>query len=124
MGLFDSLWSFIRKSFYANPESRENQMRLRWTPIDDGPYSDMARAYDPTKIAWRVGVGWFESWFQGLEQRVGQSLGRRLAHAAVEYEEHMMRFETEWHAPSGRDPASWSSTIEDWSPGGSVGSSS
>ena len=114
MGLFDSLWSFIRKSFYGNPESRENQMRLRWTPIDDGTYSDMARDYDPNKIAWRVGVGWFESWFQGLEQRVGQSLGRRLAHAAVEYEEHMMRFETEWHAPSGRDPASWSSTIEDW----------
>ena len=42
MGLFDSLWSFIRKSFYGNPESRENQMRLRWTPIDDGTYSDLS----------------------------------------------------------------------------------
>jgi len=113
MGLLDSFGNFLLKHFYVNPESPENQVKLRWTPIDDGTYSDMARNYDPYKIAWRVGVGWFESWFQGLEQRTGQSLGRRLAHAAVEYEEHMMSFEG-GGAPSGRDPTSWLSTIEDW----------
>ena len=113
MGLFDSLGSFFLKHFYGDPWPLENQVKLRWMPIDDGTYSDMARDYDPYKLAWRVGVGWFEAWFQGLEQRTGQSLGRRLAHAAVEYEEHMMGFEG-WDAPSGRDPASWSSTIQDW----------
>jgi hypothetical protein len=34
-----------------------------------------------------VGNFVFESWFLGLEKRTEQSLGRRLAHAAVEHEE-------------------------------------
>ena len=113
MGLFDSLGNFFLKHFYGDPLSPEHQVKLRWMPIDDGTYSDMARDYDPYKIAWRVGVGWFESWFQGLEQRTGQSLGRRLAHAALEYEEHMMSFGG-FDAPSGRKTSSWSGTIQDW----------
>ncbi len=113
MGLFDSFGNFFFKRFHENPESPETQVKLRWMPIDDGTYSDMARDYDPYKIAWRVGVGWFESWFQGLEQRAGQSLGRRLAHAAVEHEEHMMNFRG-FDAPSGRKPSSWTGTIHDW----------
>lgn len=114
MGLLDLIGRLIPKRFRGNPESPESQVRLRWTPNDDGTYNDTARDYDKGKIAWRVGVGWFESWFQGLERRTGQSLGRRLAHAAVEHEEHMMSFDSTWQAPSGRDPASWSGTREDW----------
>ena len=43
MGLFDSLGSFFLKHFYGDPWPLENQVKLRWMPIDDGTYSDMAR---------------------------------------------------------------------------------
>jgi len=77
MGLFD----FFR--FFARNVPPDELLTSRWKPISDGTFTDIARDYDPYKLAWRVGVGTFESWFQGLEQRLGQSLGRRLAHAAV-----------------------------------------
>ncbi len=107
MGLFD----FFR--FFARNVPPDELLTSRWTPISDGTFTDIARDYDPYKLAWRVGVGAFESWFQGLEQRLGQSLGRRLAHAAVEYEEHMMSF-AGYALPSGRDSSTWSGTGQDW----------
>jgi len=110
MGLFD----FLRELF-SSPASSEELVKERWIAFDDGTYRDMLRDYD--EMAWRVGVGWFESWFQGLEKRTAQSLGRRLAHAAVEHEEYRMGLGGS-SIPSGRDPASWSRTIMHWETSG------
>ena len=110
MGLFN----FLRE-FLSSPPNPEGLVKERWIAFDDGTYRDMLRDYD--EIAWRVGVGWFESWFQGLEKRTAQSLGRRLAHAAVEHEEYMMGLGG-LSIPSGRDPASWSRTIMHWETSG------
>ncbi len=110
MGFMESI-----RNFLSTPSSLEEVVKERWKAFDDGTYRDLSRDYN--EIAWRVGGGWFESWFQGLEQRTGQSLGRRLAHAAVEHEEYMMG-SGGWDAPSGRDPASWSRTILRWETSG------
>ena len=110
MGIRDSI-----RNFFSTPPSLEEGVKERWKAFDDGTYRDSSRGRD--EIAWRVGGGWFESWFQGLEQRAEQSLGRRLAHAAVEHEEYMMG-SGGWGTPSGRDPASWSRTILRWETSG------
>ena len=110
MGLMDSV-----RNFFSTPPSLEEGVKERWKSFDDGTYRDSSRGRD--EIAWRVGRGWFESWFQGLEQRAEQSLGRRLAHAAVEHEEYMMG-SGGWDTPSGRDLASWSRTILRWETSG------
>ena len=83
MGIFDFL-----KEIFSSQEGSEELVKERWIAFDDGTYRDMLQDYD--EMAWRVGVSWFELWFQGLEKRTEQSLGRRLAHAAVEHEEYML----------------------------------
>ena len=110
MGIFDFL-----KEIFSPPESPEELVKERWIAFDDGTYRDMLQDYD--EMAWRVGVSWFELWFQGLEKRTEQNLGRRLAHAAVEHEEYMMGLGGS-SIPSGRDPASWSRTILHWETSG------
>jgi len=107
MGLFDF---FRKKSGTGNPEEL---ITKRWVPNSDGTYSDVVRNYDTHELAARFGVRTFETWFHRLEQRLGQSLGRRLAHAALEHEEYMIGFGG-FPSPSGRDISRWSGTEQDW----------
>ena len=109
MGFFD----FLRPKSRTN-EASEGKIIDRW-PLENGIYSDSMRGRN--EIAWRVGTGWFEMWFQGLETRTAQSLGRRLAHAALEHEEYMIGLGRS-DSPSGRDPGSWSQTCLLWETGG------
>ena len=82
MGFFDFLRAKPRKA-----ESSESEIINRWS-LENGTFRDNLRSRD--EIAWMVGTGWFELWFQGLERRTAQSLGRRLAHASLEHEEYMI----------------------------------
>ena len=109
MGFFDFLRANSR-----NTETSEDQIIGRW-PLENGIYSDAMRGRN--EIAWRVGTGWFELWFQGLERRTAQSLGRRLAHAALEHEEYMIGLGTS-DSPTGRDPRTWSRTSLLWETSG------
>ena len=109
MGLFDFLSGKPRKH-----EVSEFDIINRWS-LENGTYRDNSRSRD--EIAWRVGTGWFELWFQGLERMVSQSLGRRLAHAALEHEEYMIDIGTS-PPPSGRDPGLWHQTSLLWETSG------
>ncbi len=82
MGLFDFL-----NSAPKSPSDSEDAITGRWE-FSGGVCRDSLRGRN--EIAWRTGSTWFELWFQGLERRTAQSLGRRLAHAAVEHEEYML----------------------------------
>ena len=62
MGIFDFL-----KEIFSSQESPEELVKERWIACDAGTDGDMLRDY--AEIAWRLGVVWFESWFQGLEKR-------------------------------------------------------
>ncbi len=103
MGLFDSLRKMLPRRIPIGPKSR-------WEFLSDGTCVDNQREYES---AWRVGVARFESLLQGLEKRTENSLGRRLAHAALEHDERIMRMGT-LSKPSGRVPGAWSDYISDW----------
>lgn len=107
MGFFDL---FRKKPGTDNPEEL---ITKRWVPNSDGTYSDIVRNYDSHELAARFGVRTFETWFHRLEQRLGQSLGRRLAHAALEHEEYMIGLGG-FPSPSGRDISRWSGAELDW----------
>ena len=120
MGFFDFL--------IPKPPPIEELVRDRWGPTGDGTFFDahLGREgfFEHQNVAWRVGTSWFESWFQGIEHRLGLSLGRRLAHAAAESYEYqasnpasagilgIRKFSSK--IPSGREISSWSSTILEW----------
>ena len=103
MGLFDSLRRLLNRPETADPASR-------WTFTSKGTCRDSMRDGEP---AWRVGTSRFETWLQGLEKRTENSLGRRLAHAALEHEERLADI-GKITKPSGRDPSSWREYISDW----------
>ena len=103
MGFFDSLRRMM-------PRRAPSDTKSRWAFVTDGTCRDNLRNSEP---AWRVGVSRFESLLQGLEKRTDNSLGRRLAHAALEHEERFMRMGN-LSKPSGRDPAAWQGYISDW----------
>ena len=103
MGFFDSLRKIIPRQTPSDPVTR-------WVFLANGTCLDKLRK---DEFAWRVGVSRFESLLQGLEKRTENSLGRRLAHAALEHEEHFMRFDAR-SRPSGRDPELWSKYALDW----------
>ena len=107
MGLFD----FFRKN--SGTDSPEELITKRWVPNSDGTYRDVVRKHDSDELAARFGVRAFETWFHRLEQRLGQSLGRRLAHAALEHEEYMIGLGG-FPKPSGRDISRWNGTEQDW----------
>ncbi|MBJ32840.1 MAG: hypothetical protein CMB69_02530 [Euryarchaeota archaeon] len=103
MGLFNSLRKILPRRTQSDP-------KLRWEFLSDGTCVDNLREHES---AWRVGVARFESLLQGLEKRTENSLGRRLAHAALEHDERIMRMGT-LSKPSGRVPGAWSDYISDW----------
>ena len=109
MGFFDFLRAKPRKA-----KSSESEIINRWS-LENGTYRDNLRSRD--EIAWMVGTGWFELWFQGLERRTAQSLGRRLAHASLEHEEYMLGLGFS-SPPAGRDPRSWTQTSLLWETSG------
>ena len=90
MGLFNSLRKILPRRTQSDP-------KLRWEFLSDGTCVDNLREHES---AWRVGVARFESLLQGLEKRTENSLGRRLAHAALEHDERIMRMGT-LSKPSG-----------------------
>jgi len=103
MGLFESLRRLLPIRVSSNPKSR-------WQFLDDGMCIDTLR---DSELAWRVGANRFESLLQSVEKRTENSLGRRLAHAALEHEERFIGL-GEITRPSGRNPSSWSEYISDW----------
>ena len=100
MGLFD----------FFKSKSPEEIFTKRWVPLTDGTIADSEREGE---IAWRVSTNSFEKLFQGIEARLGQSLGRRLAHAAAESEEYLLSLKG-GSRPRGRDSKSWSGLHRDW----------
>ncbi len=109
MGFFDFLNSAPKSS-----STPEDVIISRWA-FTGGVFRDSLRGSN--EIAWRTGSTWFELWFQGLERRAAQSLGRRLAHAAVEHEEYMLSLVGN-HSPRGRNPDSWNNSRMLWETGG------
>ena len=109
MGLFDFL-----NSASKSPSDPEDAIISRWEFLG-GVCRDALRGRN--EIAWRTGSTWFELWFQGLERRTAQSLGRRLAHAAVEHEEYMLGLGRN-HLPKGRNPDSWNNSRMLWETSG------
>ena len=109
MGLFDFL-----NSAPKSPSDSEDAITGRWE-FSGGVCRDALRGRN--EIAWRTGSTWFELWFQGLERRSAQSLGRRLAHAAVEHEEYMLSLGGN-HSPKGRNPDSWNNSRMLWETSG------
>tara|TARA_B100000029_G_scaffold307771_1_gene300519 strand:- start:3146 stop:4246 length:1101 start_codon:yes stop_codon:yes gene_type:complete len=103
MGFIDSLRRMI-------PRRASSDTKSRWTFATDGTCRDNLRNNEPT---WCVGVSRFESFLQGVEKRTENSLGRRLAHAALEHEERLMRVGI-LSKPHGRETAAWSDYISDW----------
>lgn len=105
MGFFDF--------FKSKPKlSEEDILKNRWKFTSNGTYADR---YRQDEIAWRVVSNSFEIWFQGIEQRTGQSLGRRLAHAAAESEEFLLSIGSVLTKPKGRIPSNWLDVHKDWS---------
>jgi hypothetical protein len=102
MGIFD-FFKFEKKSKLLS-------LNERWIPTSDGMIRDSLRGSEPV---WVIGTNVFERWIQGIEERTGQSLGRRLAHAAAESEEFMLRKDKS-QIPKGINPDSWYSTLNDW----------
>ena len=102
MGIFD-FFKFEKKSKLLS-------LNERWIPTSDGMIRDSLR---DSKPVWVIGTNVFERWIQGVEERTGQSLGRRLAHAAAESEEFMLR-KGKFQIPKGINPDSWLSTLNDW----------
>ena len=113
MGFFDFL--------VPKPPPIEELVRDRWGPSKNGTFFDAHLGWEgffEHNVAWRVGTSWFESWFQGIEHRLGLSLGRRLAHAAAESYEFQVSNpaslgilgirKIRGKIPSGRDISSWS----------------
>lgn len=107
MGFFDFL---KREKIPADPVEL---IRKRWVHHEDGTIRDTLRVDAGDNAAAMFSVRAFEAWFYGIEQRLGQSLGRRLAHAALEHEEFMLN-QSGFTAPSGRDPQNWSDYQRDW----------
>ncbi|MBT3357619.1 MAG: hypothetical protein HN534_02805 [Euryarchaeota archaeon] len=104
MGFFD----FIK----SKPKSSKDILLNRWKITSNGTYADR---YRQDEIAWRVFANSFEIWFQGIEQRTGQSLGRRLAHASAESEEFLLSIGGVLAKPRGRVPSNWIGASKDWS---------
>lgn len=107
MGLFD----FLKRD--KIPDDPSELIRKRWVHHEDGTIRDTIRAGTADTSAAMISVREFEAWFYGIEQRLGQSLGRRLAHAALEHEEFMLT-QTGFSAPRGREPDHWDDYDRDW----------
>ena len=106
MGLFDFLRREISQSY------SEIEIKERWSHQTNGSLKDRnSTSLDP--YAALIPTNSFENWFVGLEQRIGQSLGRRLAHAALEHEEYMLK-NSILKPPSGSEPKFWSQYNLDW----------
>ena len=103
MRFFDSIRRLLPSSSSGNPQNR-------WEFTFEGTCRDTLRE---NSAVWRVGVSRFESWLQGLEKRTESSLGRRLAHAALEHEERFLGM-GRIARPSGHDPSSWADYTRDW----------
>ena len=106
MGLFDFL---KRERSSSDPKDRIKQ---RWSYHSDGSIKDNNSSLVDFYAARFSTIG-FETWFLGLEQRLGQSLGRRLAHAALEHQEYFLN-NSGLKSPSTRDPRSWLHNSLDW----------
>ena len=87
MGFFDF---FNRRNPTSDPADRIKQ---RWLYLSDGLIKDN-NSSKKNHYAARFSTKGFETWFLGLEQRLGQSLGRRLAHAALEHQEYFFEIST------------------------------
>ncbi len=107
MGFFDFL---KRDKIPADPAEL---IQKRWVHHEDGTIRDSLRTQAPDNASAIFSVRGFEFWFHGLEQRLGQSLGRRLAHSALEHEEFMLNT-AGLAAPSGRDLSNWADSQRDW----------
>ncbi|MEC9000930.1 MAG: hypothetical protein VX779_00045 [Candidatus Thermoplasmatota archaeon] len=103
MGLLDSLRRILPRRAPRDPKSR-------WEFLTDGTCRDNSR---DGESVWRAGVNRFESLLHEVEKRTENSLGRRLAHAALEHEERFMRLGNV-AKPSGRDPTAWLDYFSDW----------
>ena len=106
MGLFDF---FNREKSPSDPKDR---LKQRWLYLSDGLIKDNNSEKVNHYVA-RFSTNVFETWFLGLEQRLGQSLGRRLAHAALEHQEYFLN-NSSATSPSNRDLKSWSYNRLDW----------
>ena len=106
MGFFDF---FNRQNPTTDPADRIKQ---RWLYLSDGLIKDN-NSSKKNHYAARFSTKGFETWFLGLEQRLGQSLGRRLAHAALEHQEYFFEI-SEMKKPSGRDLNNWPQNKTDW----------
>ena len=106
MGLFDF---FNREKPPSDPKDR---LKQRWLYLSDGLIKDNNSEKVNHYVA-RFSTNVFETWFLGLEQRLGQSLGRRLAHAALEHQEYFLN-NSSATSPSNRDLKSWSYNRLDW----------
>ncbi len=107
MGFFD----FLKRD--KIPDDPAELIRKRWVHHEDGTIRDTIRTGKNDSAAAIFSVRQFEAWFYGVEQRLGQSFGRRLAHAALEHEEFMLN-QPGLNAPSGRVPDNWSDYERDW----------
>ena len=106
MGLFDF---FNREKPPSDPKDR---LKQRWLYLSDGLIKDNNSEKVNHYVA-RFSTNVFETWFLGLEQRLGQSLGRRLAHAALEHQEYFLN-NSSATSPSNRDLKSWSYNRLEW----------
>ena len=106
MRLFDF---FNREKSPSDPKDR---LKQRWLYLSDGLIKDNNSAKVNHYVA-RFSTNVFDTWFLGLEQRLGQSLGRRLAHAALEHQEFFLK-NSGVKIPSSRDPKNWTENILDW----------
>ena len=106
MGLFDF---FNREKPPSDPKDR---LKQRWLYLSDGLIKDNNSEKVNHYVA-RFSTNVFETWFLGLEQRLGQSLGRRLAHAALEHQEFFLK-NSGVKIPSSRDPKNWTENTLDW----------
>ncbi|MED6313243.1 MAG: hypothetical protein VX653_05335 [Candidatus Thermoplasmatota archaeon] len=106
MGLFD----FLKRD--RHPSDPVDGIKHRWENHSNGLINDKKCASIDSSAAKFSTIG-FETWFLGLEQRLGQSLGRRLAHAALEHQEYFLN-NLDVKSPSGRSPDSWFENTIDW----------
>ena len=106
MGFFD----FLNRN--KSPSDPVESIKQRWLYLSNGlikdNYSSKINHYGA-----RFSTHGFETWFLGLEQRLGQSLGRRLAHAALEHQEFFLK-NSGVKIPSTRDPNNWTENSLDW----------
>lgn len=107
MGFFD----FLKRD--RIPIDPADLIRQRWVHHEDGTVRDSFSKSAPDSAAALFSVHGFETWFHGLEQRLGQSLGRRLAHAALEHEEFMLS-KSAFSYPSGREASNWTDYKRNW----------